>query len=103
MNTKLFSVLLLTGLLLTVCGILAISTNIRIPIGTPSATPTITPLGQVASATPVGAIVPVTGDNGRGLKVILYGLLGLFGVIVFLALFNIMNRNSKSPSNRPRY
>ncbi len=88
------------GLLLTVCGILSISLNIRTPLVAPSVTPSVTPLGQIASATPIGASVPVTGDDNRVWRIVLYSLLGLFGLVVLLAIYNVSERNNRS-SNRP--
>src|SRR5262245_14909324 len=101
MNTKLLSALLAVGLLLTVCGILSISLNIKMPLGAPSVTPSVTPLGRIASVTPVGTGVPVTGDSNREWRIVLYGLLGLFGVVVLLSVYNVAERNGRSSNNRP--
>lgn len=102
MNTKLLSVLLVMGLLLTVCGILSVSLNLGTPLmRAPAVTPSVTPLGQIASATPIGTGVPVTGDNSDGWKIVLYALFGLFGLVVLLSIYNVSERNNRS-SNRPR-
>lgn len=101
MNTKLLSVLLVMGLLLTVCGILSISLNLGTPLKAPAVTPSVTPLGQIASATPIGAGVPVTGNNSGAWRIVLYALLGLFGLVVLLSVYNVSERNNRS-SNRPR-
>ena len=101
MNLKIVSVLLIAGLLLTICGILSIALNIRIPTAAPSVTPSVTPLGQVALPTPTG-IVPVTGNGNNGLQIILYGLLGVFAIVVFSAVYNALGRNS-STNDRSRH